>query len=68
MLFRSVQKAVIEVDEEGTTAAAVTLLMLCGSAMPEQTAPFEMICNRPFAFVLYGNGGEILFTGVVNQI
>ncbi len=68
------QKALIEVDEKGTTAAAVTVVNMETTAaviMVEDT-PFEMTCNRPFAFVLYENtydGGEqILFTGVVNQL
>ena len=64
----AVQKAVIEVDEKGTTAAAVTVMMMCGAAMPQPTKPFSMVCDKPFAFILYGNGGQILFTGVVNQI
>ena len=67
-LSSAVQKAVIEVDEKGTTAAAVTIMMMAGSALPKPTEPFSMVCNKPFAFVLYGNGGQILFTGVVNQI
>ena len=67
-LSGAVQKAVIEVDEKGTTAAAVTVMMLAGAAMPQPTEPFSMVCDKPFAFVLYGSGGQILFTGVVNQI
>ena len=67
-LSEAVQKAVIEVDEKGTTAAAVTVMMMAGSAMPQPTEPFSMVCDKPFAFVLCGSGGQILFTGVVNQI
>lgn len=70
-LSNAVQKAVIEVNEEGATAAAVTAVMVAGSAMPIPTEPFEMICDRPFVFVLYGQtfdgGQQVLFTGVVNQ-
>ncbi|MDR3312935.1 MAG: hypothetical protein LBS96_00585 [Oscillospiraceae bacterium] len=67
-LSGAVQKAKIEVDEKGTTAAAVTVItVFTGAGPPQPTKPFEMICNKPFAFVLYGNGGQILFTGVVNQ-
>ncbi len=67
------QKALIEVDEYGATAAAVTVVEISAdSAMIEMDEPFEMTCNRPFAFILYDNtydGGEqILFTGVVNQL
>ena len=67
-LSSAVQKAKIEVDEKGTTAAAVTVMTMAGAALPEPTKPFSMICDKPFAFVLYGNGGQILFTGVVNQV
>jgi len=67
----AVQKAMITVDEKGTTAAAVTVMAMPGAGMPEPTEPFEMNCNRPFVFVLYGNtydgGNQVLFTGVVNQ-
>ena len=68
----ALQKAMIEVNEEGTTAAAVTALGIAGNAMPLPTEPFEMICDKPFMFVLYDytyDGGEqVLFTGIVNQI
>ena len=71
-LESAIQKAMIEVNEEGTTAAAVTSLAIAGSAMPLPTAPFEMICDKPFIFVLYDHtydgGNQILFTGIVNQI
>ena len=71
-LSSAVHKAVIEVDEKGTTAAAVTVMAVeAGAAMPEPTESFEMNCNKPFVFVLYGNtydgGSQILFTGIVNQ-
>lgn len=65
------QKAVIHVDEEGTTAAAVTIVAVAGAAMPQPTEPFEMNCNKPFVFILcehtYDGGNQILFTGIVNQ-
>lgn len=73
-LSEALYKAVIEVDEKGTTAAAVTVMQAAASAAPhepEPTKPFEMICNKPFVFVLYSrtsDGGEqILFTGMVNR-
>jgi len=70
-LSDAMHKAVIEVDEKGTTAAAVTVMAMATSAMPEPTEPFEMVCNKPFVFVLYGQtydgGKQVLFTGVVNQ-
>jgi len=70
-LSDAIQKAIIKVDEKGTTAAAVTVMMAAGAAMPEPTEPFVMNCNKPFVFVLYEHtydgGNQILFTGVVNQ-
>ena len=68
-------KAVIELDEKGTTAAAVTVMeMEAGAALPgdeEPLPPFVMICDKPFAFVLYSytydGGRQVLFTGVVNR-
>ena len=70
-LSDAIQKAVIKVDEKGTTAAAVTVMAAAGTAMPIPTKPFEMICDKPFVFILYENtydgGSQILFTGIVNQ-
>ncbi len=66
-LSGAVQKARIEVDEKGTTAAAVTVIPAPGMAMPQPTEPFEMRCDRPFVIVLYGRGDTVVFTGVVNR-
>ena len=72
-LSNAIQRAMIEIDEEGVTAAAVTVMYAEDDAdgMPEPQKQFEMICNSPFVFVLYrrtyDGGSQILFTGVVNQ-
>ena len=70
-LSDAMQKAMITVDEKGTTAAAVTVMIIAATGMPMPTDPFEMVCDRPFAFILYDythDGGlQVLFTGVVNQ-
>ena len=72
VLTDAIQKAVIKVDEKGTTAAAVTVLPIgAGSSGPQENRPFEMICNKPFMFILcdytFDGGNQILFTGIVNQ-
>lgn len=70
-ISQAVQKAMIEVDEEGMTAAAVTVMALERMSMPIDQEPVEMRCDRPFAFILSAYGGEgqqVLFTGVVNRI
>jgi len=72
-LSKAIQKAAIKVDEKGTTAAAVTVIEVGATSAgpPEPTKPFEMICNKPFVFILYDytydGGRQILFTGIVNQ-
>ncbi len=68
----SLHQATINVDEKGTTAAAVTVELMEPTSMPLATEPFSMVCDRPFVFILYRwtpEGGEqALFTGVVNQL
>jgi serpin B len=71
-LSDAMQKAVIHVDEKGTTAAAVTDLAAYALGIrPQPTRLFEMICDRPFVFILYDyiydGGNQILFTGIVNE-
>ncbi|MGI5899292.1 MAG: serpin family protein [Christensenellales bacterium] len=66
LLSDAFQKAVVEVDEEGTKAAAVTALIVraVGAIMPEGT--FEMICDRPFAYTINVNVDgrqQVLFIG-----
>lgn len=68
----AVQKAMIEVDEEGMTAAAVSVMKLERASMPFEQEPVELKCDRPFAFLLTAYGGaegqQVLFAGVVNRI
>jgi len=67
----AVQKAFITVDEKGTTAAAVTVMVEEAACELTETEPFEMKCNQPFVFVLtsrtYDGGDQVLFTGMVNN-
>jgi serpin B len=71
-LSSAVHKAVVDVDEKGTTAAAVTVMAAgAGGVMPEPTEPFVMNCDKPFVFILYSHtydgGSQVLFTGIVNK-
>ena len=69
-ISEALQKAAIDVSETGTTAAAVTVMLEegCCIMVPDETVPFKMICDRPFAFILYGkNPAHILFTGTVSN-
>lgn len=58
-------KAVVEVNEEGTEAAAATSIAVKEMALPEQ---FYLEFNRPFFFMIYDSFTDtILFLGEVNN-
>ncbi len=63
------QKTFIEVNEEGSEAAAVTSILLrTTSVNPNQPVPFEFIANHPFFFAISDtSSGSLLFMGVVNE-
>ena len=71
-LSQAVQKAMLEVDEKGLTAGAVTVLMMAEGAFLDPPDPLELKFDRPFAFLLTADGGDagpvVLFSGVVNRI
>ncbi|KRF78944.1 serine protease inhibitor 88Ea isoform X2 [Drosophila virilis] len=55
--------AKIKVDEEGSIAAAATVLVSFRSARPIEPTKFE--CNHPFVFLIYDHkASAILFTGI----
>jgi serpin B len=65
------QKTFVEVGEEGTEAAAVTMeFMTLSSGFHEPPPPpLEMIVDRPFLFAIVDARSEmILFMGVVNEL
>ncbi len=66
-ISKVIHKAFVQVDEEGTEAAAVTVVEVSFTSIgPEQ----NMTVNRPFMFVIHEkNTGAILFMGkVVNPV
>ena len=56
-------QAVVEVNEEGTEAAAATaVVMMTRMAMVYE--PYEFNCNRPFIFIIHDKvQNSILFIG-----
>ena len=57
-------EAVIIVNEEGTEAAAATIVGMSGGGAPPK--PFNMTCDRPFMFIITDEPtGAILFMGTV---
>ena len=62
-----VQKTVVDVNETGTEASAVTALEVCKmSALPQELEIREVYLNRPFVFMIYDNDNkEVLFMGKI---
>lgn len=59
-------KAVIEVDEKGSEAAAATVVEMRGTSVSE---PITFIADRPFVFLIADDEtGTILFMGKVSEI
>jgi len=55
-------EAVVIVNEEGTEAAAATIVGTCGGGAPPK--PFSMTCDRPFLFLITDEPtGAIMFIG-----
>ena len=60
------QKAFVEVNEEGTEAAAATVGLTYLSGQRDPPKPFQMIVDRPFLFLIEDYQTKmILFMGVV---
>ena len=62
------QKAIIDVNEKGTEAAAVTIIGVTDSCAPIQKEPKTVYLDRPFAFLMYDVENDVvLFAGKVVQ-
>ena len=65
-ISRVLHKSFIETNEEGTEAAAVTVVELRESASPGPPLPQFVTINRPFIyFIQEKSTGTILFIGKV---
>ena len=63
------QKAVVKLDEEGTEAAAVTMVVMneCAMAVPEK-APIEVYFDEPFLYMIMDMESKTpLFMGVMDN-
>jgi serine protease inhibitor len=62
----AIQKTFVEVNEEGTEAAAVTGIAVTATAMRLPSQPFQMVVDRPFLFLIEDRPTQtILFVGLV---
>ena len=60
-------KTFLEVDEEGSTAAAVTGIQMRATAMMRPKQEFNLVFNRPFIVAITDNKtGIILFLGIIS--
>ena len=57
----------VKIDEKGCEAAAFTVMMACGAAMPPEER-MEFRVDRPFLFFITGTDGLPLFCGLVNEL
>jgi serpin B len=59
----------VEVNEQGTEAAAVTTGVMALASFQQEPPPFQMIVDRPFLFAISEQQSKcILFIGVVWKI
>jgi serpin B len=66
-IYDVIHKAYIDVNEDGTTAAGATVILMGLESCPE-TPPVEIVFNRPFIFVIRDKPtGAILFMGRVSN-
>ena len=65
-LSQAKHAARVAVDEEGVTAAAYTVMMVCGAAAPPEEE-VDFVLNRPFLFAITGTDDLPLFVGIVHQ-
>nr|XP_053631770.1 leukocyte elastase inhibitor-like [Cherax quadricarinatus] len=66
---KAIHKAIVEVSEEGTEAAAATAFIgVSIVSIQEPPRPRVFICDRPFVFVIVDNvTNNILFMGIFRQ-
>lgn len=64
-ISKVIHKTYVNVDEQGTEAAAATAVFMTGSAMPVDK-PFKMTMDRPFLYAIRDRQtGALLFVGAL---
>lgn len=68
-ISKVIHKTFVEVNEEGTEAAAVTSVEVEYTTSPVGITPIDYFVNKPFLFVIRENStGAILFVGKMGEI
>ncbi len=65
-LSSAAHAARVKIDEEGVEAAAYTVMVFAGAAMPP-SEEVDFTLDRPFLFLITSADGLPLFTGIVNN-
>jgi serpin B len=61
-----IHKTFVEVNEQGTEAAAVTAVKMVATAMPSRDERFTLVADHPFFCAIRDNEtGAILFMGTI---
>ena len=59
-------KTFVEVNEEGTEAAAVTVVKMLATSMPNREERFSFVCDHPFLCAIRDDvTGSVLFLGAI---
>jgi len=67
-ISKVLHKTFVEVNEQGTEAAAVTSVQMAMTAMPMEEETFTMTCDRPFFYAIRDDRtGTVLFMGAVTD-
>lgn len=67
-LSKADHAAMLEIDENGVTGAAYTELAVSETAAEIPDDEIDFVLDRPFLFLVTGQDGSILFSGVVRNI
>ena len=67
-LSKADHAAMLEIDENGVTGAAYTELGVSETAAEIPDDEIDFVLDRPFLFLVTGQDGSILFSGVVRNI
>lgn len=60
-------KTVIDVNKSGTTAAAVTAVLIAGAAAPQKV--YKVVMDRPYVYMIVDNSTNLpLFIGAVTEL
>lgn len=65
--IKMIQASQIKVDEEGTTAASVTVQQGMDTALPPAQKKGDFIADRPFVYTITGPYNTVLFVGTMSN-